>query len=194
MKVIFILMLIGYAFAYCDCYDSYNGWNNPLGCFDYELMYECQRAEFELVDYVNAIMAYARTLVTAHPGDLTIDALNMKKLSYAVELNRPVPDCATGVFTKTRSTRDGWDYNCYSPNLLEQCEYVKDNVETYIEDIITQLRNQNATDEFVTLMEYRVVDSIIPTVTCQTSEEVVSDNSGNIIGISLLILILTILI
>ena len=185
MKFITIitLYLIASVYATCQCRTYSDGSRRNGGCEDIELMEECKRAEWELVDWVNSVVEYAKTFIQAHPSDLETDTSNLAHLSYAVEINRPVPDCATGLFTTERV--DGTSYQCYSANLLDQCEYVKDNIEYYISDVVTQLRNKNATDDFVALMEKRVIESIIPTITCQTTEDITNDSDMaklNVVG------------
>lgn len=163
-------------------------------CEDYELKAECERAEFELVDWVNAVMSFARTLQLSHPepgvnGDF-VSASDMAKLSFAIEVNRPVPDCATGLLTNTRIS----DGICFSQELLTQCEFARDNVEFYINDVLTQLRRQNATDKFISKLELRIINSIIPTITCKTTQAIISTASHTMISISMLGLLVTVVI
>ena len=181
---------MNYINSTCHCRDYINGRWRTLGCLDTELLEECKRAEWEMVDWVNAVMRYTQTFVQAHPSDAESDSSNMAHLSYAIEINRPVPDCATGLFTKHRIG----SRSCFSLELLEQCEYVKDNIGYYMSDVITQLENRNATTDFVDIIRKRVTDSIVPTITCQTTEDVDSNDSSTLeMNESVIILLISIL-
>ena len=156
------------------------------------LQKECMRAEWEMVDFVNAVMAYARTMAQAHPGnDTEVEATNHAELSHAIEKDRPVPDCATGLATKTDEDGDEWDHIwftdddddgfdngfCYSKELLDECTKVKDNIEGWVQSIMVNLERSKATREFVELMRLRVESSIIPTITCRTTTAHVADGA-----------------
>ncbi len=154
------------------------------GCNDYEMQAECKRAEWELVDWVNAVMAYARTVALPNPFNVSMqDAQNFACLSEAVEKERPVPDCATGLHTfgggeehklveiDFKDVRfDSIEHGiCVSDPLLEQCKMVKDGISEYIVSVMDHLETC-ATQSFIDRMRFRIVDSIVPTITCKTTE------------------------
>ncbi len=154
------------------------------GCNDDEMRAECQRAEWEMVDWVNAVMAYDRTLTLAYPPeDKKRAEKDQAALSYAIEEHRPVPDCATGLFTTSAVDGDSWDYfiedddadqlregSCYSKHLLDECIKVKNGVKAYMSNVMTDLANAEASPEFIEMMRVRVEGSIEPTITCETTE------------------------
>lgn len=185
-----------------DDWDGYT-YRRLSGCNDLEQKTECERAEWEMVDFVNGVMNFVRALVTAHPSPdvtdsqgvvtksgLEIDGDNMGVLSRLLEENRPVPDCSTGLFTTTpmkfladRSQREPlWkeDYDdddditedfCISREILEQCESAKAKIETYIDNVIDGLHNsERASRPFVKVVENRLHNSILPTISCQTTK------------------------
>lgn len=198
--------------ARCWCVTFIRSYNSrwirkvDTGCNDNEMKAECDRAEWELTDWVGAVMAYARTLAQAHPDDLTEqDAKNQAALSYAVEAQRPVPDCATGLFTTTHLDDDSWKHtfgdddddgfnrgSCISLELLNECEKVRDGMEEYIASVISELQESDASQDFVNLMKIRIQNSITPTITCKTTDyhqEKVEDNSSDVNTISLSLLL-----
>lgn len=186
---ILVISNIQLAKARCWCIQFIRSGNSrwtrkiPTGCNDNEMKAECDRAEWELTDWVGAIMAYARTLAISHPENSTQqEGINQATLSYAVEANRPVPDCATGLFTTTPLDNDNWEHlledddddgyhrgSCISKELLTECEKVRDGISTYIESVITLLSKSEASNDFISLMRIRVLESIHPTITCKTT-------------------------
>lgn len=102
--IILIVCLTSQVAATCQCATTFSSgsdsyWRNE-GCSDYELEKECKRAEWELVDYVNGFVRYGVAIIEDSTNVTQQDAVNLAALSYALEVQRPVPDCATGLFTK----------------------------------------------------------------------------------------------
>ena len=152
-----------------------------IGCNDIEMQAECKRAEWELVDWVNAVMNYGRTIsletaINDPTFNVSQEAINFVCLSSAIEKDRLVPDCATGLYTCVNKdrylnnntkiggkvlTKDAQKYGmCTSVLLLQQCEKVQNGITNYIDNIMIHLRNCS-NFEFSTMMEHRIVGSII---------------------------------
>lgn len=200
LSFLLILLSINSVSALCNCatYVSYRDSNyisrRLSGCNDNELHTECNRAEWEMVDYVNGVMNYARALVVSHPtpdGE-TIDGNDLSQLSLALEKYRPVPDCSTGLFTTTpanylkdRSVKEPlWDEGydddddimndfCISKEILLECERAKKAIDGYIAQVLKHLENsEKVSTRFKNLIRIRLNDSILPTISCKTTEHV----------------------
>ena len=216
--------------ALCNCarYVSHRGSTETLitrrlaGCEDHEVQTECQRAEWEMVDYVNGVMNFARTLIQAHPSldgellsGLEVDARNMEELSLALEKHRPVPDCSTGLFTTTpanflkdRSILEPlWDEHydddddvmedlCVSKEILEECEDARDSISEYVSNVIKQIKESPKTSEtFKIILQRRLKESILPTISCETTHHVrikAERNNATTISLQTGIVLLTI--
>ena len=204
IKVLFFLVILYFAQVEASCWcrkyvnhgDSYLGMNT--GCNDIELQAECKRAEWEMIDWVNAVMAFGRTIslekaiTESNTFNVTQEADNFACLSNSVEKDRPVPDCATGLLTYTdidgdaskdiemsfgEIWRDSGRYGtCTSLPLLQECQKVQNGISDYIGSVMINLR-VCATPEFVDLMEKRIQGSIVPTITCETTENHFTDDA-----------------
>ena len=187
--------------ASCQCAGVFTGhdydyWRNQ-GCNDIELQAECQRAEFELVDFVDGFIEYGTTVGINDVTNVTFqDGKNLALLAYALEVRRPVPDCATGLFTKhPAGDEPEWDTQyvysgffswtsppangiCYSPDLLDECKRARDGVTDYAQSIKDEINVSDVTQEFIDLVNFRVDKSILPTITCETSLDIIGDTSG----------------
>ncbi len=189
------------------------------GCNDYEMQAECKRAEWELVDWVNSVMAYGRTIsleaaITANNTfNVTVEAENFACLSNSIERDRPVPDCATGLNTEggedsygayvSRTWRhispdeveeDGKKYGfCTSEPLLKQCRLVRDGIQYYVDSVMVNLR-QCSSEEFYELMSPRITNSIIPTITCKTTESHIINSGDSLQTMRYLIIVMWFLI
>jgi len=137
-------------------------WDNNTrhigGCNDSEMQAECQRAEFEYRDLVSAYMGFADAIILAKlqespPVTARWVARNRAALSFAVE-RRFVADCATGVFTTTLNPYT--QTHCFSPELLHQCEQALEASTAYPAGVIQALRDQDASSDFISLMQTRV--------------------------------------
>nr|QBK86304.1 MAG: hypothetical protein LCMAC102_00990 [Marseillevirus LCMAC102] len=153
------------------------------GCNDFEMQSECKRAEWEMSDYVIGVMGYARTVALPNPFNTSMqDAQNFACLPKALE-DRPVPDCATGLHTygggeehklleidfkdvRFDSIKHGL---CVSEPLLKQCQMIKDGIPDYIDRVMRHLETC-ASQPFVEKMRLRIVNSVVPTITCKTTE------------------------
>jgi hypothetical protein len=193
-----LLLLLAAVDARCWCATFIRAHSSPYirkvntGCNDVEMQKECMRAEWEMVDFVNAVMGYARTITEAHPSNDTFqEGLNHAALSHALEKNRPVPDCATGLATNkdhdgnewahiwfTDDDDNGFDNGfCYSRELLDECDKVKNGINDWVTSIMTNLDGSNVTADFTRLVRLRVEGSIIPTITCRTTTEHLKDGA-----------------
>lgn len=208
MKKVFVFVVICFinttCYASCGCAvhesnsggdSSYEYWRNT-GCSDVELQEECKRAEWELVDFVNGFVGYGVAIIQDSTNVSFQDAINLASLSYALEVERPVPDCASGLYTKTSLNGNIWDTAddaiwvrhltwesilaptgglCYSKKLFDECTRVVDNIQSYVESIREHIITSNATETFKDKIIYRLDNSILPTVSCKTTEFIEDD-------------------
>lgn len=208
-SLLFVSCLITTISAICNCANFVNEdakgktYRRLAGCNDIELKTECQRAEWEMVDFVNGVMNFAQTLTIAHPSEdkierggllgIEIDANNLGELSEALEKYRPVPDCSTALFTTTpvkilqdRSNllpiwKEDYDDDdapsedfCISIEILKECESAQEKIKIYIEQVIMHLKaDDEISDQFKRLMERRLTNSILPTISCKTTKHVI---------------------
>ena len=181
--------------AACNCgaYFSteYYVYKRNIGCNDAEALEQCKQASLELMDYVNGNMHYFREIFVTNgdlgilPNDDTLQhALDYSYVSEAHEKWRPVPDCATGLFTTTtlnglsfeeRYSGSGGAYSsktfCFSQPLLSECKKVQNSMAEYQASIIRELEeNPNVTQYVVDIVKIRIEHSIPPSVVCPTSD------------------------
>lgn len=205
-NIFFLILLLEchQVYSICQCAKTFSWsstvyWQNA-GCNDYELQTECKRAEWEYNDYIAGFMRYAIATGIKDSRNITFqDSINMAALSYSLEKDRPVPDCAEGLFTKNPIHGEGWSQEqmgafdqtapaggkCFSSQILAQCTLAKDGVTDYISSIKTLINASNATPEFKALVIYRADNSILPTITCDATDnnkDVIS--GGNFVGVS----------
>jgi hypothetical protein len=186
MNFLFLFLIFApLVFATCDCPDNLRGSRNEYwviqGCNDVELQGECRRGNWELENYIGAIMGYADKILDAkmrQSPPVTADWVgrNRAALSDAVEFAKPIINCDRGVFTQTRNqnTRS----HCFSPELLEECTRLLNSVSNYQLSIISRLNQLDIDPEFVTLMRIRVEKAMTLDVSCEVSKHVMVELSG----------------
>jgi len=225
---ILILLAIDRASALCNCAtyvdyqktSTYSIHRRLSGCDDNELQTECKRAEWEMVDFVNGVMNYARAIVIAHPNPdpngEEIDGNDLGQLSLALEKHRPVPDCSTGLFTTTpasylkdRSILEPlWDEDydddddimkdfCISKEILLECESAQKAIGGYIAKVLKHLdESEKVSTRFNAVIRTRLEDSILPTISCETTKHIkfkATTNDSNKVHLSACLLLMGIL-
>ena len=190
---------------------------------DYEIQGECERAEWELVDYVNGFMMDARTTFIPNANNVTEqDVINIAALTYSLEVERYVPDCSTGLYTETALNKKHWvawelDYiyirdeterkersvtlpvtrgMCMSHQLLDECETARDGIPEYMNSIKRNIRVSDATQEFKDYVIYRINNSVQPAISCKTVEYIEDEvvDSASATAVSVTIVAITLVV
>jgi hypothetical protein len=182
------LLMVSTVSATCNCPSRYvdrGGSNRWLiqGCNDVELQGECKRGEWELENWIGAIMGFGDAVIKAKlfenpPKTATWVANNRAALSDAVEYAKPVVDCNKGVFTQTRNPNTV--SHCLSPQVLEQCKGLLEAVPAYQVSVIARLIEIDGVDpDFISLIRVRTEKTMTIDVSCETSEKIEDEvNSG----------------
>lgn len=146
-SILVLLLLVPLVSATCSCPSIYRGRDSDrwelTGCNDVELQGECRQGNWELENWIGAIMSYGDAIIRAKmeetpPKDADWVGRNRASLSDAVEHAKQIIDCNKGLFTETRNhhTRS----HCFSQEILEQCNKLLTSLKTYQSSVVNRLR------------------------------------------------------
>ncbi|GAX19188.1 hypothetical protein FisN_4Lh227 [Fistulifera solaris] len=110
-------------------------------CNDIESAAECEKANWEIADMQSSLASLVTLFLddAVRSQNMTLMQVSYARslLSLALEDNKPEGDCANGLLTDTPIK--GTLSKCFSPELLNQCALVRDNVGSYQDNISVKL-------------------------------------------------------
>ena len=148
MKLLIATCLLATAQAVCYCprrrIDEHRSDTDRITCNDVESKDECLAANLEVTDMVNSIGRNAEGFLNSASREEMIDPVQHSMLrthlSYALEFEKPVGDCSAGLSTDTRVK--GTKTHCFSPEILDECAFVRDTIDSYTTNIHSTLLNR----------------------------------------------------
>ena len=204
-SILFIPSIIGICYCPRECieYKDCSSYNiDRRICEDNEANKECNNANDELTDMVDSIGRNADLYLIGklYNKELTPKQVSIlrTKLSFALEENKPVGDCESGLSTnKLIKGTNSW---CYSESLLDECVRIKNSSANYtlsISEILQESINETNTNitlnninEFIDIIKQRT-GILTGKIRCAAYESTIEDiNASDKLSISLISFIL----